>query len=167
MSGGTVRETSLVQQTCALLRKNLLVQWRRLGHVVLEWLQHFVLVLLLFLILLVDGGPNPKVYLPAEVLGRLDEFSNRSFPVGYIPTTPAIRDIMQRVNRSTIIPGISVQEFQNASDLLDAVNENMPAGVEFVNEFTYYIRYDLQTISSPNDYLAYRSKRACDDQWEE
>ncbi|CAI9593704.1 unnamed protein product [Staurois parvus] len=62
---------------------------------------------------------------------------------------------MQRVNRSTIIPEISVQEFQNTSDLLNSVDENQ-VGVEFETEFTYYIRYDLYTIYRPNDYLAHR-----------
>ncbi|CAI9593715.1 unnamed protein product, partial [Staurois parvus] len=132
-----------------------------------DWLQHLALIFVLFLTLHFRNRSRPSAYSPAEVLGRLDEFRDRSFTVGYIPTTPAIRDIMQRVNRSTIIPGISVQEFQNASDLLDAVDWKMPAGVEFVNEFTYYIRYYLHTIYSPNDYLAYRSKRACDGQWDE
>ncbi|XP_073463288.1 cholesterol transporter ABCA5-like [Aquarana catesbeiana] len=156
MTGGTGRETSLVQQTFALLRKNILVQWRRLGNVVLEWVQHLALIFLLFVMLALRDGPSPSAYTPAIVLGRLDEFSNKSFPVCYIPTTPAIRDIMQRVSRSPITPEISVQEFQNSSDLLDAVDGNITAAVEFENEFTYFIRYHHYTIPNPNDYLAHR-----------
>ncbi|CAI9569297.1 unnamed protein product [Staurois parvus] len=154
MTGGTAREASLVQQTFALLQKNILVQWRRLGHVVLEWLQHLAWIFMLFLILAIRDSPRPSAYSPAEVLGRLDEFSNKTFPVGYISTIPAIRDIMQRVSRSTIIPKISVQEFQNTFDLVDVVDENITVGVEFENEFTYFIRYHLYTIPNPNDYLA-------------
>ncbi|XP_077316742.1 ABC-type organic anion transporter ABCA8-like [Lithobates pipiens] len=161
MSGGTGRETSLVQQTFALLRKNILVQWRRLGHVVLELLQHLVLIFMLFLVLASRGNLSPSEYMPAAVLGRLDEFSNNSFPVGYIPTTPAIRDIMQRVSRSPITPEISVNEFQNTSDLLDEVYGNITAAVEFENEFTYFIRYPLYTIPNPNVYVAERGY--CDD----
>ncbi|XP_073463280.1 ABC-type organic anion transporter ABCA8-like [Aquarana catesbeiana] len=156
MIGGTGRETSLVQQTCALLRKNILVQWRRLGNVVLEWVQHLALIFMLFVMLALREGPSRSAYTPAIVLGHLDEFSNKSFPVGYIPTTPAIRDIMQRVGRSPITPEISMQEFQNTSDLQDAVYGKITAAVEFENEFTYFIRYHHYTIPNPNDYLAHR-----------
>ncbi|XP_073463290.1 cholesterol transporter ABCA5-like isoform X2 [Aquarana catesbeiana] len=156
MTGGTGRETSLVQQTFVLLRKNILVQWRRLGNVVLEWVQHLALIFLLFVMLALRDAPSPSAYTPAVVLGRLDEFSNESFPVGYIPTTPAIRDIMQRVSRSQITPEISMQEFQNTSDLQDAVYGNITAVVEFENEFTYFIRYHYYIIPNPNDYLAHR-----------
>ncbi|XP_040186090.1 ABC-type organic anion transporter ABCA8-like [Rana temporaria] len=156
MTGGTGREAGLVQQTFALLRKNILVQWRRLGNVVLEWLQHLVLVFMLFIVLASRYSPGPSEYIPAEVLGRLDEFSNKSFPVGYIPTTPAIRDIMQRVNRSPIVPEISVEEFRNMSDLLEGVVGNITAGVEFENEFTYFIRYPMYTVPNPNMYVAER-----------
>ncbi|XP_077316739.1 cholesterol transporter ABCA5-like isoform X3 [Lithobates pipiens] len=156
MSGGTGRETSLVQQTFALLRKNILVQWRRLGHVVLEWLQHLALIFVLFLVLTIKGSPSQNEYTPVVVVGHLNEFSNRSFPVGYISTTPAIQDIMQRVSRSPITPEISVQEFQNTSDLLDEVDWNITVAVEFENEFTYFIRYHHYIIPIPNDYLADR-----------
>ncbi|XP_040186089.1 ABC-type organic anion transporter ABCA8-like [Rana temporaria] len=156
MTGGTGREAGLVQQTFALLRKNILVQWRRLGNVVLEWLQHLALIFMLFIVLNINGGPGLRAYTPATVLGRLDEFSNKSFPVGYISSTPAIQDIMQRVNRSPIIPEISVKEFENIYDLLDAVNWKITAGVEFENEFTYFIRYPLNNVPSPNHYLAER-----------
>ncbi|CAI9594818.1 unnamed protein product [Staurois parvus] len=78
------------------MRKNLLVQWSGLGHVVLDWLQHLALIFVLFLTLHFRNRSRPSAYSPAEVLGRLDEFRDRSFTVGYIPTTPAIRDIMQR-----------------------------------------------------------------------
>lgn len=70
-----------------------------------EWVQHLALIFLLFVMLALRDAPSPSAYTPAVVLGRLDEFSNESFPVGYIPTTPAIRDIMQRVSRSQITPG--------------------------------------------------------------
>ncbi|XP_073463270.1 ABC-type organic anion transporter ABCA8-like isoform X2 [Aquarana catesbeiana] len=161
MTAGTGREASLVQQTFALLRKNILVQWRRLGNVVLEWLQHLVLIFLLFIVLASKENPSPSKYMPAVVLGRLDEFSNNSFPVGYIPTTPAIQDIMQRVSRSPIIPKISLHEFQNTSDLLDEVDWNITAAVEFENEFTYFIRYVYYIIPNPNVYVAERGY--CDD----
>ncbi|XP_073463276.1 ABC-type organic anion transporter ABCA8-like [Aquarana catesbeiana] len=145
------RTGSLVHQTFALLRKNILVQWRRLEYVVMEWLQHLVLIYLLLTMLDDRHDLRHSSYVPTEVLGRLDGFSSKSFPVGYIPTTPAIWDIMQRVSRSPIIPEISVQEFQNTSDLLDAVNaEKVIVGVEFENEFTYFIRYLHYTILSPH-----------------
>lgn len=51
-----------------------------------------------------------------------------------------------------------MQEFQNTSDLQDAVYGNITAVVEFENEFTYFIRYHYYIIPNPNDYLAHRGK---------
>nr|DBA21878.1 TPA: hypothetical protein GDO54_012995 [Pyxicephalus adspersus] len=160
MTGRTPREASLIQQTFALLRKNLLGQWRRLGHTFVEWLLHLGLVFFLFILVNLLHNPNWNTLQPAQVLGRLNEINNLT--VGYIPKTPVIREIMERVGRSTIIPGISVKEFKNASDLAQAVLAwNITAGVDFQNEFMYYIRYHWQAIPRSNDYLAERGY--CDD----
>ncbi|XP_018424540.1 PREDICTED: ATP-binding cassette sub-family A member 10-like [Nanorana parkeri] len=158
MTGRTWREASLVQQTFALLQKNLLVQWRRPGHTVLEWLQHLALVFLLFIVMVIHDYPHPRTYVHSEVLGDLNGFSNKSFSVGYVPKSPAIRDIMQRVNRTTIIiPGISLHEFQNPSDLPNATEEqHETVSVDFENEFTYSIRYNLYRIPSPNELITDR-----------
>lgn len=53
-------------------------------------------------------------YSPARVLGSLNHLENLNFSfnvsvypyeVGYFPDSPTIREIMQLVNRSTILPG--------------------------------------------------------------
>lgn len=82
-----------------------------------EWLQHLLLVFLLLIYTVKSPYMEPMVnitYSPALVLGRLDHLRNLNiflnvtvFPyqVGYFPGSPAIQDIMQRVNRSSIVPG--------------------------------------------------------------
>ncbi|KAM5135852.1 ABC-type organic anion transporter ABCA8-like [Mantella aurantiaca] len=163
MAEETLMETSLTQQTLALLWKNVLLQWRHLGHTVLEWLQHLALIFMMFLVMTARKGPGGnQMYTRATVLGRLDKFitntNAENFPIKYIPRTPAIRDIMQRVNRSIIPTGISVEEFQSVSNITDdtVYRKHYTVGVDFKNEFTYYIRYLLYSIGSPNDYMADR-----------
>ncbi|XP_073463268.1 ATP-binding cassette sub-family A member 10-like [Aquarana catesbeiana] len=169
MTERTQREASLIQQTLALLWKNILVQRRRLGYVILEWLQHLLLVFLLLIYTVKSPYMEPMVnitYSPALVLGRLDHLRNLNiflnvtvFPyqVGYFPGSPAIQDIMQRVNRSSIVPGISLEEYENASNVTSPKSEYHLGTVVFSdNEMNYSLRFDTERITNPNDYTAMR-----------
>ncbi|XP_068118184.1 ABC-type organic anion transporter ABCA8-like [Hyperolius riggenbachi] len=155
MASRTQRDASLMQQTFALLMKHVLVQGRRLGHTILEWIQHLALVFMLYLALFFThsrhGTPEP-----ANVLGRLDNFSTLPIAVGYVRTSPDIQDMMQRVANSSITPGISVKEFDTEEELLEAISSGTDIGITFQNEYAYYIRYRLGRISTPNDHLVQR-----------
>ncbi|XP_040187478.1 ATP-binding cassette sub-family A member 10-like [Rana temporaria] len=169
MTGEAQREVSLIQQTLALLRKNILVQWRRLGYVILEWLQHLALVLLLFFFIDESQFMKPQAwnsYSPARVLGSLNHLENLNFSlnvsvfpsqVGYFPGSPTIREIMQLVNRSTILPGILVEEYENATDVTSPKWKYHLGTVVFSeNEFNYSLRFPYKYHTDPNDYTAMR-----------
>ncbi|KAM5135853.1 ABC-type organic anion transporter ABCA8-like [Mantella aurantiaca] len=168
MAGGSPMEAGLIQQTLALLRKNILLQRRRLGYVLLEWLQHLALVFVLFLSVVSPFTWFRRAYSPAYILGRLNHiksldtfsfFNANVFPyqVGYFAGSPVIQDIMQRVNRSTIIPGILLEEYQNATEFKGSKTSDHLGTVEFLdNEFEYSLRIDRMRIGNPNDYTAIR-----------
>ncbi|XP_066442093.1 ATP-binding cassette sub-family A member 9-like [Eleutherodactylus coqui] len=100
MVGGSVRKTSLWQQTIALLWKNLLLKWRRKWHSVLECLQNLAYVLLMFLVALsVMMSPHSQLS-PYKALGRVNEFKSTNFTVGYVSTMPTAGEIMRRVAES-------------------------------------------------------------------
>ncbi|XP_053563269.1 ABC-type organic anion transporter ABCA8 [Bombina bombina] len=156
MTRGNMRETSLCQQTLALLWKNVLLKWRRKWHSILEWLQDLAFILLMFIISAITASPymsNSK-YAPAEDLGRLDKFSSVNFTVGFVPS-PMTRDIMQKVSKNIIMPDITVQEYEDEEQLVKAVQNSSIIGVTFDDKFSYHIRYFKYDITDPNDYIAY------------
>uniref|UniRef100_A0A6I8RWW3 ABC transporter domain-containing protein n=1 Tax=Xenopus tropicalis TaxID=8364 RepID=A0A6I8RWW3_XENTR len=153
-----LRETSLFQQTMALFWKNLLLKWRRKWHTILEWLQNlaFVLVMLLISVMGLSTFVQLEYNSPAEVLGRLDAVDrSNNFKVGYVYTSPTSRDIMEKVAKSIIIPGIKVQEYSDEGNLLDDMTNKAVVGVTFVDKFSYHIRYPINNIAYPNDYFAF------------
>ncbi|KAM4664971.1 ABC-type organic anion transporter ABCA8-like [Discoglossus pictus] len=156
MSWGNVRETSLCQQTLALLWKNVLLKWRRKWHTVLEWLQNLAFVLLMFVVTAI-GVYHPhflKKISPAEVLGRLDQFDSMNFTVGYVPRFATTRDIMEKVSRSILLPDIKIQDFANNEELQESIHNSSVTGVIFDDQFNYHIQYEISKIPFPNDYFA-------------
>ncbi|XP_041434155.1 ABC-type organic anion transporter ABCA8 isoform X2 [Xenopus laevis] len=147
-------ETSLFQQTMALLWKNLLLKWRRKWHTTLEWLQNLAFVFLMFLIIVLglNSTTSATHISPAQVLGPLDAFNN--FSVGYVSTTATSRAIMEKVSRSVIVPDIKIQEFADEEELMEAFRNKSVVGVTFVDKFSYHIRYPLHQMKHPNDYFA-------------
>ncbi|XP_053563281.1 ABC-type organic anion transporter ABCA8 [Bombina bombina] len=154
MTWRDMRETSLWQQTLALLWKNVLLKWRRKWHSILEWLQDLAFVLLIFLISAIASSPYMHNYetAPAEELGQLDTFNSVNLSVGFVPS-PITSDIMQKVSKSIIMPDITIQEFQDEEQLEKAVQNRSVIGVTFKDKFSYYIRYPKSKITRPNDYL--------------
>ncbi|KAM4663583.1 ABC-type organic anion transporter ABCA8-like [Discoglossus pictus] len=156
MSRENLRETSLCQQTLALLWKNVLLKWRRKWHTFGEWLQHLVLVLLMFFA--IDFYTYILPYnvdiASAEVLGHLDQFETVNFTVGYVPSFPTSRDIMEKVSRSIILPGVKIQDYADKELLLEEIHESLITGVIFEDEFSYHIQYKDALIPFPNDYFA-------------
>ncbi|XP_068119631.1 ABC-type organic anion transporter ABCA8-like isoform X2 [Hyperolius riggenbachi] len=157
MTSGMPREASLMQQTFALLRKHVLVQWRRLGHTVLEWIQHLVLVFLLFFATGLPYNYGEATLGSAEILGHLNRFDKTNLSVGYVNTSPAIKDIMQRMANRSLIPEILVEEYENETEMVeDVYYYNIDVGVSFQTEFTYSVHYTIFEIGKPNDYLVDR-----------
>uniref|UniRef100_A0A8C5R4C7 ABC transporter domain-containing protein n=1 Tax=Leptobrachium leishanense TaxID=445787 RepID=A0A8C5R4C7_9ANUR len=155
MARGDVRETSLCQQTLALLCKNLILKWRRKWHSILEWLQHLAFVFMLFLISM-TGSPyyTASGFAPAEDLGLLDEFSSYTyFNVGYASTFPWGKDIMERVSRGNIIPDLNIVEYADEEELVEAVQNHSIAGVVFQDQFKYHLRFHYSNVPSPNNYI--------------
>ncbi|MEE6520038.1 hypothetical protein FKM82_017826 [Ascaphus truei] len=160
MLDGNLRETSLCQQTAALLWKNVLVKWRRKWHSALEWLQDLAFVFLVFIVTTIEYEPGHVKDSPALMLGRLDEFNKTNFTVGYVPTTHTAFYIMQKVANGNIIPDLNVREYATEEALLgDIKKRNLTAGVVFTDNFTYHIRYSIRDITDPNDYIAYMGLR--------
>ncbi|KAM3920831.1 ABC-type organic anion transporter ABCA8-like [Leptodactylus fuscus] len=156
MPKGSVRMTSLWQQTIALLRKNLLLKWRRKWHSVLEWLQDLAYVLLMFMVAYMSQMAPENDHSPFVPLGRVDDFKSIDFTVGYDNTTPTTREIMKRVAEGGDLRGITVQEFEDEDSLLRAVENHTAAAVVFHQPFQYHIRFSIQNISSPNDYTSHQ-----------
>ncbi|XP_063816982.1 ABC-type organic anion transporter ABCA8-like isoform X2 [Pseudophryne corroboree] len=148
MTEGTLRETSLFQQTLALLGKHLLHKWRRKWHSVLEWLQNLAFVFLMFTVSALGQIPFDNEIIPAMHLGRLDAFKQENITVGYTPVTSTTKDIMQRLK------GITIQEYKREDDLLGDVENQTVVAVVFDDLFKYHIQYHIYNIRSPNDYFA-------------
>ncbi|XP_044152049.1 ABC-type organic anion transporter ABCA8-like [Bufo gargarizans] len=161
MSGEKRRDVSLWSQTFALLRKNLLLIWRRKEDTVLEWIQHVALVLLVFALTSRYRSLSKNELMPAEDLGQLDQFDQKDFIVGYVSSTPVVREIMQKVNESLRIRGLTVQEFRSDEQMLQDGTRTSVVRVEFDNPFQYYIRYKVNNVSSPSDYFQY--EETCED----
>ncbi|XP_056407860.1 ABC-type organic anion transporter ABCA8-like [Hyla sarda] len=156
MVGGSVRMTSVWQQTIALLWKNLLLKWRRKWHSILEWLQDLAYVLLMFLVAASAQVSPMNEFSPYAALGRVDSFTSQNFTVGYISTAPTARETMRRVAESQDLPGWTVQEFEDEEALLSEVKNHTAIAVIFHHPFQYHIRFSVYNISSPNDYTSYQ-----------
>ncbi|KAM8945714.1 ABC-type organic anion transporter ABCA8-like [Pelodytes ibericus] len=154
MATGDLRETSLCQQTLALLWKNLLLKWRRKWHTILEWLQDLAFVFLLFILTSFGQYYYLNYLVPAEVIGRLDEFNSTHFTVGYVSTFPNAQEIMQKVSQSTIMPGINVREYANEEQLVKDIQNLSTIGVTFDDQFKYHIRYSYLKLATANDYIS-------------
>ncbi|KAG9465184.1 hypothetical protein GDO78_018731 [Eleutherodactylus coqui] len=154
MAGGSVRKTSLWQQTIALLWKNLLLKWRRKWHSVLEWLQNLAYVLLMFIVAAMARMSPHSQLSPYEALGRVNEFKSTNFTVGYVSTMPTAGDIMRRVAESGDLRGLTVKEYEDENTLLNDVENNTAVAVVFHQPFQYHIQFPFDNISSPNDHIS-------------
>ncbi|XP_066442630.1 ABC-type organic anion transporter ABCA8-like isoform X2 [Eleutherodactylus coqui] len=151
-----LRDTSLWQQTFALLWKNLLLKWRRKWHTVLEWVQHLAFVLLLFFFTLSQGEREVHELMPAADLGRLRDFNLTHVVVGYSLQSAAAHKIMQKVNESGLPPGITIEGVPSETELRQLVSQRIMVAVTFENDFMYSIKYMTDSVPRPNDYLVVR-----------
>ncbi|KAM4033693.1 cholesterol transporter ABCA5-like [Anomaloglossus baeobatrachus] len=162
MTERNVMDTSLLQQTLALLLKNLLLKWRRKCSTIWEWVQNLAFVLLM--LLLISIGENTPLAKsessPAAELGALDGFNTSGITVGYVRSPPSTREIMKKVAENSIIPAEKFLEYEDERELLDAMNSNLTVAIVFQDSFHYQIRYHMRNITLPNDYLSHMG--SCD-----
>ncbi|XP_073516404.1 ATP-binding cassette sub-family A member 9-like isoform X2 [Phyllobates terribilis] len=151
MTGETQRDTSLWLQTFALLKKNLLLQWRKKWQTALDWMNFVALVLMLFALTYIYRNSSKDSIKAAEDLGRLDQFDKRNIVVGYVPSTPAVQEIMQKVNESIKNLGLTVQEFLEEEEMLQNTSRSADVGVIFHSKFKYTIRYKANDVPNPSD----------------
>ncbi|KAM3921955.1 ABC-type organic anion transporter ABCA8-like [Leptodactylus fuscus] len=83
-------------------------------------------------------------------LGRLDQFVKKDFMVGYVASDPVVQEIMQKVNESINILGLTVQTFPNEEQMLQNMTGTAVVGVTFDNRFQYSIRYKVDNDTSPS-----------------
>ncbi|XP_073435874.1 ABC-type organic anion transporter ABCA8-like [Dendrobates tinctorius] len=145
MSGETRRNTSLWLHTFALLKKNLLLQWRKKWQTAQDWMNFVALVLMLFALTYIYRNSSKDKIKETEDLGRLDQFDKRDFVIGYVPSTPAVQEIMQKVNESMKNIGHTVQEFLDKEQMLQNTSRSADVGVIFDSKFQYTIRYKANT----------------------
>ncbi|XP_069808748.1 ABC-type organic anion transporter ABCA8-like isoform X2 [Dendropsophus ebraccatus] len=157
MSERNVAEPSVFQQTAALLLKNLLLKWRRRWSTIWEWLQNLAFfVLTLMLITVGEYHELGAIVLsPAGEAGSLDAFDSSGLVVGYVPSPPSIREIMEKVANSSMIPAENVKEYDNENLLLEAMRGNLTAAIVFEDLFRYHIRYNISDITPPNEYFSH------------
>ncbi|XP_073516410.1 ABC-type organic anion transporter ABCA8-like isoform X4 [Phyllobates terribilis] len=158
----TRRDPSLWLQTAALLWKNLLLKWRRKWHSVLEWLQHLAFVLILFFLTFILWDTRSIGESPASDLGRLDHLNSSTFIIGYSRESPAARRVLQKLQESDTMPGITIKEFDSEEELMQELRHmgrmylDRMVAVKFRDEFTYHLRFPSDDVPAPNDYLADR-----------
>ncbi|KAM4032432.1 ABC-type organic anion transporter ABCA8-like [Anomaloglossus baeobatrachus] len=158
MSRATRRHPSLWLQTAALLWKNLLLKWRRKWHSLLEWLQHLVLVLIFFFLTFVLWDTRIKGESPASDLGHLDHLDISSIIIGYTRESAVVHRVLQKVQESNTMPGVTIKEFPSESDLLRELRfTGGMVAVKFRDEFTYHLQFRSNEVPAPNDYLAERN----------
>ncbi|XP_071968889.1 ABC-type organic anion transporter ABCA8-like isoform X1 [Engystomops pustulosus] len=156
MIGETRRDPGLWQQTFALLWKNLLLKWRRKWHTVLEWLQHLAFVLLLLIISAIMGERRMMELMPVMELGRLDEFNLTRLVVGFSLESAAASKVMEKVNQSSIAPGVTIEGFPNEMEMLSSVSQKEMVVLTFENEFKYHLRSQGYHLPKANDYIVAR-----------
>ncbi|KAM9296636.1 ABC-type organic anion transporter ABCA8-like [Gastrophryne carolinensis] len=153
MDEDTLRNPSLFYQTLYLFWKNLLSKWRRKWHTLLEWLQNLAFIILMVTVASISDSPVIHTSIPSKAIGTLDGFNITNLTVGYVNTSPTIKDIMERVAKSSRIRGITVLEYHKEDDFLKDMDDYKIVGVVFDNHLKYHMRYPMHKVSSPNHHI--------------
>ncbi|KAM4032236.1 ABC-type organic anion transporter ABCA8-like isoform 2-T3 [Anomaloglossus baeobatrachus] len=139
-------------QIFALLKKNVLLLWRRKLQTVLDWMNFLTMALMLFALTFIYRSSGHNSVVPAEGLGRLDQSRKTDFVVGFVPSVPATREIMQKVNESIKNQGLSVQEYLDKEQMLQNTSGSAEVGVVFRSKFQYSIMYKKSDVPNPSDF---------------
>ncbi|XP_066091782.1 ABC-type organic anion transporter ABCA8-like [Saccopteryx bilineata] len=138
------RETSVCQQTWALLCKNFLKKWRMKTESLMEWLNFLLLIIVLYLFPihheLLEFSSRTSID-----LARLDSFNLSRFTIAYTPFTNTTQQIMNKVASALSVQGL-VKEVLGLSDeeRIDNLAFNYPeeiVRVIFTNTFSYQLKF--------------------------
>ncbi|XP_078510413.1 ABC-type organic anion transporter ABCA8-like [Lissotriton helveticus] len=142
-------QSSVCQQTGALLYKNLLMKWRNKTQSLQEWLLCAGVLLLVWLLTVVTE--MNRVYIPTiseNNIGRLNGSSITARVIGYAPQTEYTKQIMEKVSLILKNKGNRIEGFENEIALTEAWNSDKALlGIVFKNSFSYEIR--LSQILAP------------------
>ncbi|XP_030361987.1 ATP-binding cassette sub-family A member 9-like [Strigops habroptila] len=153
MQGIFKKASKILQQTQALLWKNILLVWRRKTESFQEWTTSVV-----FLLIIQTSASMifhyPRQEIPYKFLGRLDDpaFNATGVKLAYTPVTTTTRHIMSKVASDSAMTGIIIEEVDNKKDLeTRAVLEEDIIGVVFKDDFSYHLRFQSYRVVSPSD----------------
>ncbi|XP_066091780.1 ABC-type organic anion transporter ABCA8 isoform X2 [Saccopteryx bilineata] len=147
------RETSLCQQTWALLCKNVLKKWRMKRETFMEWLN-----LLFLIIVFCVFGTRHEIYdfssRPSMDLARLDSFNLSTITIAYTPFTNTTQQIMNKVASALSVQG-AVKEVLGLSDEESIKNLTVSYPEEivqviFTNTFSYQLKF-LKSYTLPRN----------------
>ncbi|XP_054134680.1 ATP-binding cassette sub-family A member 9-like [Melozone crissalis] len=153
MQGASKKASQILQQTCALLWKNILLVWRMKTKSFQEWVASLVL-----LYILRDSAGLIMYYstqeFPYRVLGRLDEpaFNASGVTLMFTPATNSTRGVMAKVASSSALRGIIIEEVENEAKMEEkGLLEEETIGVVFKDDFSYTLRFQMGKAMFPNE----------------
>ncbi|XP_065549418.1 ATP-binding cassette sub-family A member 9-like isoform X1 [Lathamus discolor] len=153
MQGIFKKASKILQQTRALLWKNILLVWRRKTESFREWITSVV-----FLLIIQTSASMifhyPRQEIPYEFLGRLDDpaFNTTGVTLAYTPVTTTTRHIMSKVASDSAMTGVTIEEVDNEKELeTRGISEEDIIGVVFKDDFSYCLRFQSYSVVSPND----------------
>ncbi|XP_015501628.1 ATP-binding cassette sub-family A member 9-like isoform X2 [Parus major] len=153
MQGVSKKASQILQQTCALLWKNILLVWRMKSKSFQEWVASLV-----FLYILHDSASlimnYPTQEFPYKFLGRLDDpaFNASGVTLMFTPATNTTRTIMAKVATSSPLRGVIIEEMENEEKMEEkAVSEEETIGVVFKDDFSYTLRFPMGRAVFPNE----------------
>nr|XP_056704743.1 ABC-type organic anion transporter ABCA8-like [Euleptes europaea] len=95
--------------------------------------------------------------IPQRDLGQLDDlpFNFTALTIAYTPGTKTAREIMEKVEKVSVIKGIRTELMEDEKAIEEAHKKDEGIiGVIFQDNFSYRLRFPLRAVSSPNDYIA-------------
>ncbi|XP_012893506.1 PREDICTED: ATP-binding cassette sub-family A member 8-like isoform X2 [Dipodomys ordii] len=138
------REIQVCQQTWALLHKNILKKWRMKRETLMEWMNAFLLLLLLY-IYPNDHQVNDFSSLNSMDLGRVDSFSGPRFTIAYTPLTNTTQQIMKKVASTSFMTGREVfgmSDEESIKEVTANYHEEI-ARVIFTDTYSYHLKFVL------------------------
>ncbi|XP_042521399.1 ABC-type organic anion transporter ABCA8-like isoform X2 [Dipodomys spectabilis] len=138
------REIRVCQQTWALLHKNILKKWRMKRETLMEWMNAFLLLLLLY-IYPNYHQVNDFSSLNSMDLGRVDSFSGPRFTIAYTPLTNTTQQIMKKVASTSFMTGREVfgmSDEESIKEVTANYHEEI-ARVIFTDTYSYHLKFVL------------------------
>ncbi|XP_069849261.1 ABC-type organic anion transporter ABCA8-like [Dipodomys merriami] len=138
------REIRVCQQTWALLHKNILKKWRMKRETLMEWMNAFLLLLLLY-IYPNNHQVNDFSSLNSMDLGRVDSFSGPRFTIAYTPLTNTTQQIMKKVASTSFMTGREVfgmPDEESIKEVTANYHEEI-ARVIFTDTYSYHLKFML------------------------